>query len=112
MTVRQSLFIAPCSHVFHYKCVRPLLQQYHPGFSCPICRTFANLEEDVEVELEEGVEVGGSVDDGDGDGARVGLGVGFGTATFAKKFVIAPGRGSSFLRSFLHVALQSLLPTC
>ena len=68
MTVRQSLFIAPCSHVFHYKCVRPLLQQYHPGFSCPICRTFANLEEDVEVELEEGVEVGGSVDDGDGDG--------------------------------------------
>lgn len=23
---------------------------HHPGFSCPLCRTFANLEEDVEVE--------------------------------------------------------------
>lgn len=50
VTVCQSLFIAPCSHVFHYKCIRPLLQQHHPGFSCPLCRTFANLEEDVETE--------------------------------------------------------------
>ncbi|WWC90468.1 uncharacterized protein L201_005404 [Kwoniella dendrophila CBS 6074] len=50
VTVCQSLFIAPCSHVFHYKCIRPLLLQHHPGFSCPLCRTFANLEEDVETE--------------------------------------------------------------
>ncbi|KAL7422389.1 hypothetical protein Q5752_003035 [Cryptotrichosporon argae] len=50
VTVCQSLFIAPCSHVFHYKCIRPLLQQHHPGFSCPLCRTFANLEEDVDTE--------------------------------------------------------------
>ncbi|WWD19279.1 hypothetical protein CI109_103737 [Kwoniella shandongensis] len=50
VTVCQSLFIAPCSHVFHYKCIRPLLLQHHPGFSCPLCRTFANLEEDVEIE--------------------------------------------------------------
>ncbi|KAK4686606.1 succinyl-CoA synthetase alpha subunit, partial [Tremellales sp. Uapishka_1] len=50
VTVCQSLFIAPCSHVFHYKCIRPLLMQHHPGFSCPLCRTFANLEEDVETE--------------------------------------------------------------
>ncbi|ORX38295.1 hypothetical protein BD324DRAFT_347823 [Kockovaella imperatae] len=50
VTVCQSLFIAPCSHVFHYKCIRPLLQQHYPGFSCPLCRTFANLEEDVEME--------------------------------------------------------------
>ncbi|XAO26071.1 hypothetical protein I312_104905 [Cryptococcus bacillisporus CA1280] len=46
----QSLFIAPCSHVFHYKCIRPLLLQHYPGFSCPLCRTFANLEDDVETE--------------------------------------------------------------
>ncbi|WVN86259.1 uncharacterized protein L203_101421 [Cryptococcus depauperatus CBS 7841] len=50
VTVCQSLFIAPCSHVFHYKCIRPLLMQHYPGFSCPLCRTFANLEEDVETE--------------------------------------------------------------
>lgn len=53
MTVHQSLFIAPCSHVFHYKCIRPLLVKHHPGFSCPLCRTFANLEEDVEVDQED-----------------------------------------------------------
>jgi hypothetical protein len=44
------LFIAPCSHAFHYKCIRPLLETHHPAFSCPLCRTFANLEEDVEVD--------------------------------------------------------------
>ncbi|CDZ97828.1 FOG: FHA domain [Phaffia rhodozyma] len=50
VTICQSLFIAPCSHVFHYKCIRPLLQQHYPGFSCPLCRSFADLEEDVETE--------------------------------------------------------------
>ena len=30
---------------------------HHPGFNCPLCRTFANLEEDVEVENEEIEEV-------------------------------------------------------
>ncbi|KAG8925329.1 hypothetical protein FRC02_009770 [Tulasnella sp. 418] len=48
--VCQSLFIAPCSHAFHYKCIRPMLELHHPGFSCPLCRTFADLEADVEVE--------------------------------------------------------------
>ncbi|TFK36199.1 hypothetical protein BDQ12DRAFT_610112 [Crucibulum laeve] len=52
VTIRQALFIAPCSHTFHYKCIRPLLESHHPAFSCPLCRTFADLEEDVEVELE------------------------------------------------------------
>ncbi|KAG6818768.1 hypothetical protein H0H93_001980, partial [Arthromyces matolae] len=64
VTIRQALFIAPCSHTFHYKCIRPLLETHHPAFSCPLCRTFADLEEDVEVEVgeveggeeEEGVE--------------------------------------------------------
>ncbi|KAJ7930839.1 hypothetical protein B0H13DRAFT_875718 [Mycena leptocephala] len=52
VSIRQALFIAPCSHAFHYKCLRPLLETHHPGFSCPLCRTFADLEEDVEVEPE------------------------------------------------------------
>ncbi|KAK7062719.1 hypothetical protein VNI00_000207 [Paramarasmius palmivorus] len=52
VTIRQALFIAPCSHAFHYKCIRPLLENHHPAFSCPLCRTFADLEEDVEIEIE------------------------------------------------------------
>lgn len=52
VTIRQALFIAPCSHTFHYKCIRPLLETHHPAFSCPLCRTFADLEEDVEIEVE------------------------------------------------------------
>ncbi|KAF9010446.1 hypothetical protein BDZ89DRAFT_1078084 [Hymenopellis radicata] len=55
VTIRQALFIAPCSHTFHYKCLRPLLLN-HPAFSCPLCRTFADLDEDVEIEVEESEE--------------------------------------------------------
>jgi len=65
VTIRQALFIAPCSHTFHYKCIRPLLESHHPAFSCPLCRTFADLEEDVEVEVEyeeESDDVDGAVD--------------------------------------------------
>ena len=50
VNVCQALFIAPCSHTYHYKCIRPLLQMHHPGFSCPLCRTFADLEADVETD--------------------------------------------------------------
>jgi len=39
----QALFLAPCSHVFHYKCIRPLLSN-HPAFLCPLCRSYANLD--------------------------------------------------------------------
>ncbi|KAG2346372.1 hypothetical protein BDR05DRAFT_997366 [Suillus weaverae] len=52
VTIRQALFIAPCSHAFHYKCIRPLLEAHSSAFSCPLCRTFADLDEDVEVEIE------------------------------------------------------------
>ncbi|KAJ7613458.1 hypothetical protein FB45DRAFT_759128 [Roridomyces roridus] len=60
VSIRQALFIAPCSHTFHYKCLRPLLEAHHPAFSCPLCRTFADLEEDVEVDVEEEEEVSDS----------------------------------------------------
>jgi len=50
VTIRQALFIAPCSHTFHYKCLRPILQAHHPSFTCPICRTYADLDEDVELD--------------------------------------------------------------
>ncbi|KAJ3575395.1 hypothetical protein NP233_g1129 [Leucocoprinus birnbaumii] len=50
VTIRQALFIAPCSHTFHYKCIRPILEAHHPSFTCPLCRTYADLDEDVEVD--------------------------------------------------------------
>ncbi|KAG2172863.1 hypothetical protein INT43_000213 [Umbelopsis isabellina] len=46
---RQALFLAPCSHHFHYKCIRPLLAS-HPGFQCPLCRSYADLDAPVEVD--------------------------------------------------------------
>jgi hypothetical protein len=49
----QALFIAPCSHIYHYRCLRPLLTQNYPGFSCPLCRTYSNLEASVAVEENE-----------------------------------------------------------
>jgi len=52
VAINQALFIAPCSHTFHYKCIRPLLDTHHPAFNCPLCRTFADLEEDVEVDID------------------------------------------------------------
>ncbi|KAI0220952.1 hypothetical protein L0F63_004493 [Massospora cicadina] len=42
----QALFVAPCSHTFHYKCIRRLLLE-GPAFVCPLCRTYADLESDV-----------------------------------------------------------------
>ncbi|KAH7890645.1 SMAD/FHA domain-containing protein, partial [Phlebopus sp. FC_14] len=52
VTIHQALFIAPCSHAFHYKCIRPLLEKHTAAFSCPLCRSYADLDEDVEVEPE------------------------------------------------------------
>ncbi|KAF8343245.1 hypothetical protein F5887DRAFT_823872, partial [Amanita rubescens] len=46
--VRQALFIAPCFHTFHHKCIKLLIKAHHPAFSCSLCRTYADLEEDVE----------------------------------------------------------------
>ncbi|KAL7746936.1 hypothetical protein RI367_007756 [Sorochytrium milnesiophthora] len=45
----QALFIAPCCHSFHFKCARPLLQNW-PTFQCPLCRHFADLSSSVSVD--------------------------------------------------------------
>ncbi|KAK9354914.1 hypothetical protein V1523DRAFT_406784 [Lipomyces doorenjongii] len=45
----QSLFVAPCSHVWHYKCIRPIIIRNYPQFLCPNCRAVCDLEADVEV---------------------------------------------------------------
>ncbi|CAK5276770.1 unnamed protein product [Mycena citricolor] len=51
--LHQAVFLAPCSHAFHYKCMRPMLDSHHPAFNCPLCRTFADLNEEVEIDNEE-----------------------------------------------------------
>ncbi|CDS07995.1 hypothetical protein LRAMOSA01944 [Lichtheimia ramosa] len=48
----QALFVAPCSHTFHFKCCRPLLQHY-PGFQCPLCRSYSDLDASVAIETDE-----------------------------------------------------------
>jgi hypothetical protein len=45
----QALFVAPCSHVWHFKCIRNLINGANfPNFLCPNCRFSADLEADVE----------------------------------------------------------------
>jgi hypothetical protein len=41
--------VAPCSHVWHYKCIRPILNgPTYPNFLCPNCRAVTDLEADVD----------------------------------------------------------------
>ncbi|KAF8866692.1 hypothetical protein BDZ45DRAFT_169260 [Acephala macrosclerotiorum] len=44
-----SLFVAPCSHTWHYKCIRVIINGPHwPHFICPNCRTVADLEAELD----------------------------------------------------------------
>ncbi|PVU99055.1 hypothetical protein BB560_005484, partial [Smittium megazygosporum] len=52
MSAFQALFVAPCSHSFHFKCVKQLLFT-SSGFNCPVCRTYADLEANVEIDEED-----------------------------------------------------------
>ncbi|KAJ2077322.1 hypothetical protein H4R24_005203 [Coemansia sp. RSA 988] len=52
MIAFQALFLAPCSHCFHYKCVKPILFT-STGFNCPLCRTYADLEASVTIDENE-----------------------------------------------------------
>ncbi|KAI9320765.1 SMAD/FHA domain-containing protein [Dichotomocladium elegans] len=59
----QALFISPCSHIFHFKCLHPILIQNYPGFACPICRTYSDLEASVAVEPDELLEAIGDTEE-------------------------------------------------
>lgn len=51
----QSLFVAPCSHTWHYKCVRRIINgPQWPTFVCPNCRAVADLEADVDEPIGDG----------------------------------------------------------
>ena len=54
----QSLFVAPCSHVWHYKCIRPIIndERNFPQFMCPNCRAVTDLEADVDDPAEDELE--------------------------------------------------------
>lgn len=55
----QALFVAPCAHVWHYKCIRPMLEgrnSKYPQFQCPNCRAYTDLEADVDVDMDDWVE--------------------------------------------------------
>lgn len=49
----QAVFISPCSHCWHYKCIRPIVVKSYPQFLCPNCRETCDLEEDFDEEDEE-----------------------------------------------------------
>lgn len=46
----QALFISPCSHSWHYKCIRPIIIKSYPQFYCPNCRSMCDLETDIDSE--------------------------------------------------------------
>ncbi|KAH3684988.1 hypothetical protein WICPIJ_004020 [Wickerhamomyces pijperi] len=46
----QAMFVSPCSHCWHYKCIRPILIKSYPQFLCPNCRETCDLEEDFDDE--------------------------------------------------------------
>lgn len=45
----QAMFISPCSHCYHYKCIHTLLDK-GVMFQCPLCRQVANLNASVSVD--------------------------------------------------------------
>lgn len=49
----QALFVSPCSHSWHYKCIRPIIIKRYPQFYCPNCRSICDLETDIEDEDED-----------------------------------------------------------
>ncbi|RPB29724.1 hypothetical protein L211DRAFT_776311 [Terfezia boudieri ATCC MYA-4762] len=61
----QALFVAPCSHVWHFKCIRPLVLKSYPVFLCPNCRAIADLDRDIE---DDELEMYNTTNATDGDG--------------------------------------------
>lgn len=67
--------MAPCSHVWHYKCIRSVIYPNWPNFQCPNCRAYADLEaevdqpEDDDEEEEEYEQVEEEEDDDDEEGS-------------------------------------------
>ncbi|SCU87901.1 LAFA_0E09494g1_1 [Lachancea sp. 'fantastica'] len=48
----QAIFISPCSHSWHYQCVRRLVVSTYPQFVCPNCRSSCDLEASLDSDLD------------------------------------------------------------
>ncbi|VEU21152.1 DEKNAAC102099 [Brettanomyces naardenensis] len=48
----QAVFVASCSHSWHYKCIRPLIVKTYPQFMCPNCKAVCDIEADLDDEEE------------------------------------------------------------
>jgi hypothetical protein len=57
----QALFIGPCSHCYHYKCVQRLLFE-SPMFQCPLCRQMSNLTASLSSDQVDHLELGSEDD--------------------------------------------------
>ncbi|ANZ73173.1 BA75_00553T0 [Komagataella pastoris] len=44
----QAIFTSPCSHSWHYKCIRRMIVTSYPQFMCPNCRSVCDLEAEAE----------------------------------------------------------------
>ena len=44
----QAIFISPCSHCWHFHCIRRLVLMSYPQFVCPNCRATCDLEASLE----------------------------------------------------------------
>ncbi|CAI4035994.1 hypothetical protein SMKI_14G2050 [Saccharomyces mikatae IFO 1815] len=49
----QAIFISPCAHSWHFRCVRRLVMLSYPQFVCPNCRSSCDLEASFESSDEE-----------------------------------------------------------
>ncbi|SCU85390.1 LADA_0D07228g1_1 [Lachancea dasiensis] len=48
----QAIFISPCSHSWHYQCVRRLVVSTYPQFVCPNCRSSCDLEASLDSDMD------------------------------------------------------------
>ncbi|KAL3232478.1 E3 ubiquitin-protein ligase DMA1 [Nakaseomyces bracarensis] len=58
----QAIFISPCAHTWHFRCVRRLVMLAYPQFVCPNCRSTCDLEaslDNSDSESESGIESDG-----------------------------------------------------
>lgn len=60
----QPIFISPCAHSWHFRCVRRLVMLSYPQFTCPNCRSACDLEASFDSNSESELD---SVMDDDGD---------------------------------------------
>lgn len=56
--------MAPCSHVWHYRCIRPLIEKEWPIFLCPNCRSVADLDREIEDDEDEDAKEWEEADEG------------------------------------------------